>query len=188
MGAKDMRGRTVWLVGLSGSGKTTISSALGEILEKRNQRVSILDGDVLRKGLCSNLGFSEAERAENIRRIAHVADLLADTGATVLIATISPLQVHRDIARAILPDQLQVFVKAPLSLCEARDPKGLYRKARAGDLPEFTGIGAPFEEPIDPDLICNTDTENLQSCVQKILLCLEEDMGSSPKNGSRSLR
>lgn len=164
-----MRGTVAWFVGLSGSGKTTISMAVGAVLENRKQPVAILDGDKIRKGLCSDLGFEPQDRAENIRRIAHVADLLAENGNTVLVATISPLAIHRELARHILPNLFEIFVDAPLHICEARDPKGLYQLARAGKLPGLTGIDSPFETPTAATLVCNTAQESLAESVRKVL-------------------
>jgi adenylyl-sulfate kinase len=123
-------GQIVWFTGLSGSGKSTLSNSLAEELRRQKRNVQILDGDELRQGLCSNLGFSAGDRAENVRRVAHVARLLSLGGTTVLIAVISPFQAFRDAARSILPDMLEVLVDAPLATCEMRDPKGQYKKAK----------------------------------------------------------
>jgi len=131
--------------------------------------VAVLDGDRMRQGLCSDLGFSKADRAENIRRIAHVADVAANTGATVLVATISPLKEFRDLSRSILPDLIEVFVDAPLAVCESRDPKGLYRRARSGQLSGFTGIDSPFEAPDSPEVVCRTADHCLGECTERLL-------------------
>jgi len=131
--------------------------------------VTVLDGDRMRQGLCSDLGFSKADRAENIRRISHVADLVANTGATVLVATISPLQEFRDLSRSILPDMIEVFVDAPLAVCESRDPKGLYSRARSGQLSGFTGIDSPFEVPDSSEVVCQTAEYCIAECTERLL-------------------
>ena len=163
---KDL-GRVVWFTGLSGAGKSTLCAATADALRERGYAVQILDGDQMRKGLSANLGFSEEDRTENVRRIAHVADLLAANGILALVALISPLRAMRDIARAIVPDLLEIFVEAPLETCEARDPKGLYRRARSGQIANFTGIDSPFEAPLQPDLVCHTAAETVVESVPK---------------------
>lgn len=181
-----MRAKIVWFVGLSGAGKSTLCCALESALRRRGQRTIVLDGDLIRKGVCSDLGFSQADRTENVRRIAHIGRLLADTGTTVLIATISPLQMHRDLARSVIPDVIEVFVDAPLSVCESRDPKGLYRRARAGQLEFFTGIDSTFESPSQPDVICRTDQQCVDECLKMLLsvVCGAES-GQNPDNPAR---
>jgi len=154
-----MSGLVIWLTGLSGSGKTTICCGVNELASGHAARRAVaLDGDQLRRGLCSDLGFTAEDRRENVRRTAHVAALLADTGFAVIAALISPYRVDRDDARAIIgADRFRlVWVRAPLDVCEARDPKGLYRRARAGEIPRFTGISDPYEEPENADLVVNT--------------------------------
>ena len=158
-------GAVLWLTGLSGSGKTTLAGALREELMARGQGVVVLDGDVLRRGVCADLGFTLADRAENVRRAAHVARLLSDAGLVVIVALISPLRSHRAQAREIVgPKFAEVFVRAPLAVCIARDPKGLYRRALDGQLPDFTGISSPYEEPAAPDLVLDTDTSSPEAC------------------------
>ncbi len=150
--------RTVWLTGLSGAGKSTLARGLCGALRELGRTVCVLDGDAVRMGLCSDLGFSEADRAENIRRVAEVARLMNAAGVTVICALISPLAADRNRARAIVGDAafLEVHVAASLEVCEQRDPKGLYRKARAGEIRGFTGIDARYEAPLDPDLRLDT--------------------------------
>lgn len=149
-----VRGQVVWFTGLSGSGKSTIANAVSTELHRRKVPHAILDGDTLRKGLTKDLGFSEADRVENIRRTAEVAKLMADSGLIVLVSLISPYRSDRDNASNIIGKYrfLQVFVDTPLNVCEKRDPKGLYKRARAGELPQFTGIDAPYEAPASPDI------------------------------------
>lgn len=150
-----VRGQVAWFTGLSGSGKSTIANAVSTELHSKKVPHAILDGDTLRKGLTKDLGFSEADRVENIRRTAEVAKLMADSGLIVLVSLISPYRSDRDNAKNIVGDGrfLEVFVDTPLEECERRDPKGLYKKARAGELPQFTGIDAPYEVPESPDII-----------------------------------
>ena len=148
------RGGVVWFTGLSGSGKSTIARGLEAALHAQGRLVYVLDGDNLRHGLCADLGFDAAARTENIRRVSHLAALFADAGALVLTAFISPFRADRAAARAVIgtADFVEVFVDAPLATCEARDPKGLYKKARAGQIAEFTGISSPYEAPERADL------------------------------------
>lgn len=156
------RGCVVWFTGLSGSGKSTVARAVEKHLHDQGRLVYVLDGDNIRHGLCADLGFSAADRTENIRRIGHVAALLADAGAIVLTAFISPFRSDRAQVRSVLgADFLEVFVDAPLAVCEGRDPKGLYQKARAGKIPEFTGISSPYEPPEHPDLRLPTGAQSL---------------------------
>ncbi len=163
------RGGVVWFTGLSGSGKSTIARALEERLAAERRLVYVLDGDNVRHGLCADLGFSPPERTENIRRISHVAALFADAGVLVLTAFISPFRADRAAARAVIGDDfVEVFVDAPLSVCESRDPKGLYRQARAGQLAELTGIDSPYEAPERPDLHLRTGTQTLAECLAAV--------------------
>lgn len=154
--AHNLGGATVWFTGLSGSGKSTIANAVAEMLMAADRPAYLLDGDNVRHGLNADLGFSAADRTENIRRVSHVARLMADAGLVVLVPVISPYRADRDQARAIhaaadLPF-VEVFVDTPLELCEQRDPKGLYAKARAGELTGMTGIDDPYEPPAAPEL------------------------------------
>jgi adenylylsulfate kinase len=169
------RGCTVWLTGLSGSGKSTIAVALEKELWTRGVRAYILDGDNIRHGLNKNLGFSPADRTENIRRIGEVAKLFTDAGIVALTAFISPYRADRDQVRAIMPeDFIEVFVECPVETCEERDVKGLYKKARAGQIPEFTGISAPYEEPTKPELVVKTREQSVEASVKQILAFLEK--------------
>ena len=155
------KGRTVWFTGFSGSGKSTISVVAEQMLLENNCPAYILDGDNLRHGLNADLGFSMADRAENLRRLAHVATLMADAGLTVLVPAISPLTEHRELARKVHDDAgiefFEVFVDTPLVDCERRDPKGLYAKARRGEITHFTGIDSPYQRPRNPDLRLTPD-------------------------------
>ncbi len=171
------RGVTLWLTGLSGSGKSTLAMALEEQLFRRGCRTYVLDGDNIRHGLNRDLGFSPADRTENIRRIGEVAKLFADSGTVVLTAFISPYREDRDNVRAIMAegDFIEVYVEAPLEVCEERDPKGLYRKARAGEIAEFTGISAPYEEPASPEVAVHTTDLSVEECVEQIVGYLESN-------------
>jgi adenylylsulfate kinase len=148
-----------WLTGLSGSGKTSISDAVDRALAEQGRHVFVLDGDNLRHGLCRDLGFDAVDRAENVRRVAEVATLMAEAGLIVLVALISPLRAERAQARTIAGRLtfLEVFVDTPLPVCEARDPKGFYARARTGEIPSFTGVTAPYEVPESSDLILRTE-------------------------------
>jgi bifunctional enzyme CysN/CysC len=167
------RGAVVWFTGLSGAGKSTIAQALERELFNRAMHTYVLDGDNIRHGLNSNLGFSPEDRVENIRRVSEVAKLMADSGAVVITAFISPYRIDRRRAREIAlegnAEFIEVFVDAPLEVCEARDPKQLYKKARAGEIREFTGIDAPYEAPEDPEIVVHTDQQNVDESVGAIL-------------------
>ena len=159
-------GKVIWFTGLSGAGKSTLANALAAQLHHRGIHTYLLDGDVFRQGLSHDLGFSIKDRAENIRRAAEVAKLMRDAGLVVVVAFISPLQQERDQARACIggSDFLEIFVRTPLSVCEARDVKGLYKKARRGELFEFTGISSPYEPPMAPDFtIDGSDEKNFEA-------------------------
>ena len=164
------RGGVVWFTGLSGSGKSTVARALEESLTRAGRLVYVLDGDNIRHGLCADLGFDAAARTENIRRIGHVAALFADAGVLVLTAFISPFRQDRAQVRTVVGDHdfVEVFVDAPLAVCEARDPKGLYRKARAGQIAEFTGISSPYEPPERPDLHLHNGERPLAAVVLEV--------------------
>ena len=166
---------TVWFTGLSGSGKSTIAIALEEALVARKVSSYVLDGDNIRQGLNSNLGFSPDDRTENIRRIGQVAKLFNDAGVVVQTAFISPYRADRDQVREILPEGefIEVLVDCPLEECEKRDVKGLYKKARAGEIPEFTGISAPYEEPERPELVLKTAESSVEECVEQLIAYLE---------------
>jgi bifunctional enzyme CysN/CysC len=167
------RGAVVWLTGLSGAGKSTIAQALERELFHRAVHTYVLDGDNIRHGLNSNLGFAPADRVENIRRVSEVAKLMADAGTVVVTAFISPYRMDRRRAREIALESnaefIEVFVDAPLEVCETRDPKNLYKKARAGEIRDFTGIGAPYEAPEDPEIVVHTDQQTVDESVATIL-------------------
>ncbi len=176
------RGCVVWFTGLSGSGKSTVSRVVEEQLTAAGRLVYVLDGDNVRHGLCADLGFSDADRTENIRRIGHVAGLMADTGAIVLTAFISPFRADRQQVRDVVGDDdfLEVYVDAPLAVCESRDPKGLYKKARAGEIPEFTGVSSPYEPPESPAVHLKTGDLSLDECAAEVRATLERGGFFSP--------
>lgn len=164
-------GAIIWFTGLSGSGKSTLAYAVEESLHLQGCQTIVLDGDNVRHGLCSDLGFSDKDRQENIRRIGEVAKLFMEAGVIVLAAFISPYRADRERVRAMvgLNDFLEVYCNASLEICEKRDLKGLYKKARAGEIAEFTGISSTYEIPKAPDIILNTEVTTLNACVQEIL-------------------
>ena len=168
------KGFILWFTGLSGSGKTTISKALEPELRARGCKVEILDGDVIRTNLSKGLGFSKEDRDTNILRIGFVANLLSRNGVVAITAAISPYRAIRDKVRAIEPNFVEIYVKASLEVCESRDVKGLYAKARAGEIKGFTGIDDPYEEPLNPEIICDTDRESVADSVKTVLSKLEE--------------
>ena len=165
------KSRVIWFTGLSGSGKSTVANATEKLLHDMGLHTYILDGDNVRMGLNKDLGFSPQDRTENIRRITEVAKLFADAGSIVLTAFISPYREDRDNARTIIGDNdfIEIFISADLSVCELRDPKGLYKKARSGEIKGFTGIDAPYEEPINPELVVETDKYNIEECAQIVV-------------------
>lgn len=166
----------LWFTGLPCAGKSTLAHAVEEALHQRGCRTFVLDGDNIRHGLCSNLGFSEADRHENIRRVGEVAKLMMEAGLIVLAAFISPYRRDREAVRHLVPhgDFLEIYCRARLEICEARDVKGLYRKARAGEIKNYTGIDSPYEEPLNPELIVDTGNDPLGVCVARVLGLLEE--------------
>jgi len=172
----EYSGVVVWLTGLSAAGKTTIANALERELFDEGRQVYVLDGDKMRQGLCSDLDYSPESRKENIRRAGEVAKLFADAGIVCITAFISPYRSDRDMVRAMLPSGgfLEVFVNAPLTVCERRDPKGLYAKARAGIIKDFTGISAPYEPPFQPELELRTDTMDVAACIAAVVLELKK--------------
>lgn len=171
------RGCTVWLTGLSGSGKSTIAVAAEKALSQRGRLTYILDGDNIRHGLNDNLGFSPEDRTENIRRIGQVAKLFTDAGIVVFSSFISPYRADRDAVRKIMGDDdfVEVWVDATVETCEGRDVKGLYKKARAGEILEFTGISAPYEEPTKPELVLDTNTQTIDESVAQVVSFLEKN-------------
>lgn len=165
------RGAIIWLTGLSGSGKSTLAHATEEALHQRGCRTFVMDGDNVRHGLCGDLGFSIKDRQENIRRIGEMAKLFIEAGVIVLTAFISPYRADREHVRGMVAhgDFIEIYCDTPLEICEARDVKGSYKKARAGQIPEFTGISSPYETPTNPDLTLQTGVDKLDVCVQQIL-------------------
>lgn len=161
----------IWFTGLSGSGKSTLASELSRVLMQRGIRHIVLDGDIVRQGLCSDLGFSRVDRGENCRRIAEAAKLLLQVGVTVLIPVISPyLDVRERIKSLFRPGEyIEVYVSCPLEVCEQRDVKGLYRKARSGALPNFTGITDPYEPPLEPDILIDTSRLDRDQAIHALL-------------------
>jgi len=170
------RAKVLWFTGLSGSGKSTLAHALEEQLHQRGCRTYVFDGDNVRHGLCRDLGFSVEDRTENIRRIGEMAKLFVDAGVIALTAFISPIREDRERARGLLPhgDFLEVYVKCSLDKCEERDVKGLYRRARAGEIPEFTGISSPYEPPLKPEIVVDTEQDSVEDSVAQLLTSLEE--------------
>jgi len=173
--ANGHKSAVLWFTGLSASGKSTLAHAVENALFERHCRTYVLDGDNIRHGLNKDLGFSPEDREENIRRIGEVAKLFADAGVIAMTAFISPYRADRAKARAISADSfIEVYVKCDLEVCEERDPKGLYKKARAGQIAEFTGISAPYEEPENPELVVDTSHESLEASAAKVLAYLEQ--------------
>ena len=170
----DTLGATVWTTGLSGSGKTTIARELEKRLRERGVKVEILDGDVVRTNLSKGLGFSKEDRDTNIRRIGFVANLLARNGVIAITAAISPFREIRDEVRESSERFVEVFVDAPLEVCESRDVKGMYAKARAGEIKGFTGIDDPYEEPLHAEILCSTASETVAESAAKIMTYLEQ--------------
>jgi adenylylsulfate kinase len=168
------RGVTVWFTGLSGAGKTTISHALADKLKAQKCKLEILDGDIVRENLTKGLGFSKEDRNTNIRRIGFVAHLLTRNDVIVFVSAISPYREIRDEVKGLIGDFVEVFVNAPLNVCEERDVKGLYKKARSGEIPEFTGVSDPYEAPENPTVECRTDLETLEESMAKVMKTLEE--------------
>jgi len=169
--SKNQKPCLLWFTGLSGSGKSTIANALDVALHQRGYHTFLLDGDNVRHGLCEDLGFSDDDREENIRRIGEVSKLFADAGLIVLSAFISPFTSDRRLVRKLFPagEFIEVFMDTPLETCEERDPKGLYRKARAGEIKRFTGIDSPYEMPQHPEVRLDTSTMTVDDCVEILI-------------------
>lgn len=165
------KGVVLWFTGLSGSGKSTIANEVSYKLHKMGKVSYILDGDNIRHGLNKDLGFSPEDRKENIRRISEVANLFADAGLITITAFISPYRVDRDFCRNLVGEGrfIEIYAKASLDTCEKRDPKGMYKKVRAGIIKEFTGISAPYEEPLNPELVIDTDKESIEDSTDKVI-------------------
>lgn len=174
--AVGQKGAVIWLTGLSASGKSTIARRAEQLLLERGFNAYVLDGDNIRFGLNKDLGFSPADRTENIRRIGEVAKLFADACVVTLTAFISPYRADRDAVRALMPEGMffEAYAQASVELCEQRDPKGLYKKARAGQIPEFTGISAPYEEPASAEIVIDTGAGTVDECAMQILKALAE--------------
>lgn len=171
----EQHGFTVWFTGLSGSGKSTIAEMLFHEFQARGLKTEILDGDVVRQNLSKGLGFSKEDRDTNIRRIAFVANLLSRNGVPVITAAISPYREIRDEARQMMGDRfVEAYVKASVETCEERDVKGLYAKARSGEIKEFTGVSDPYEPPENPELVLETEQQSPEQSAQQILVYLEE--------------
>jgi adenylylsulfate kinase len=173
---KNQKPCLLWFTGLSGSGKSTIANALDVALHNRGYHTFLLDGDNVRHGLCSDLGFSDDDREENIRRVGEVCKLFADAGLIVMSAFISPFTSDRRMVRKLFPagEFIEVFMDTPLATCEERDPKGLYRKARSGEIKHFTGIDSPYEIPSHPELRLDTSTLSVKECVDTLIAYLLE--------------
>jgi adenylylsulfate kinase len=169
----QQRGVTVWFTGLSGAGKTTICQAVETQLRQQGYAVEVLDGDIVRENLTKGLGFSKEDRDENIRRIGFVSQLLTRHGVIVLVSAISPYREVRQKVRERIGNFIEVYVSAPLAACEARDVKGLYKRARAGEIKNFTGIDDPYEPPLNPEVDCQTHLETLEESVSKVMATLE---------------
>lgn len=168
-----MQGLTIWFTGLSSAGKTTLARALHTELIGRGAAVELLDGDEVRQNLCRGLGFTKDDRDENIRRIAYVASLLTRHGVNVIVSAISPYREARDQARERIGKFVEIYVNAPLAVCEERDRKALYKRARAGELRGMTGIDDPYEPPLAAEVECRTDRETIPACLEKILRVVE---------------
>ena len=166
----------LWFTGFSGSGKSTLAHAVEEILFKQGCRTFVFDGDNVRHGLCADLGFSKKDREENIRRIGEMSKLFIEAGVIALTAFISPFRADRDKVRSLVDkgDFIEIYCSAPLEACEQRDTKGLYAKARAGKIPDFTGISSPYEPPLNPELVIDTANLALDGCVDQVVSYLKE--------------
>lgn len=173
------RGVVVWLYGMSGSGKSTIANTAERVLHKQGRMTTILDGDNLRSGINANLGFSDDDRKENIRRVAHIAGVLASQGIITLVSVITPRRELRSLAKEVIgEDYLEVYVKASFERCEQRDVKGLYAKAAAGQIKNFTGKDSGFEEPVDADLILETENQSIEESVQQLLTVVQPQISA----------
>ena len=166
---KEQKGFTAWFTGLPCCGKTTVADRVADILKDRGYRVERLDGDIVRKGLTSDLGFSKEDRDQNIKRVTFVAKLLTRNGVAVLATFVSPYRERRQKTREEIGNFVEIYTKCPVKVCMERDVKGMYKKALAGEIKDFTGVDDPYEEPLDPELVINTDTETIEESVDKVL-------------------
>lgn len=171
---KKQKGFTLWFTGLSGSGKSTIAERVALRLERKGLPVEILDGDVVRTHLSKGLGFTREDRDENIKRVGFVSQLLTRHGVAVIASVISPYREARDHNRKQIQDFVEIYTRCPIEICEQRDIKGLYQKARAGEIKGFTGVDDPYEPPLNAEVVCHTDTESVDESVEKVLKKLEE--------------
>lgn len=176
-GEREQQGLTVWFTGLSGAGKTTICNAVHAELVRRGYRTEMLDADVIRKHLWPDLGFTKADREENIRRIGFLAHLFTRNGIIALVAAISPYRAARNAVRSAIGGFLEVYVDAPIEVCEQRDPKGLYKRARAGDLQGFTGVDDPYEAPLAADVRCATEQDTEKMCSDQVVRAVTRWLG-----------
>lgn len=170
----EHRGVTLWFTGLSGAGKTTISKVVAQRLRDAGCKLEVLDGDVVRTNLTKGLGFSKEDRDTNVRRIGFVGHLLTRNGVIVIVSAISPYRAIRDELKEKIGDFVEIFVNAPVEECERRDVKGLYKKARSGEIKNFTGISDPYEPPLTPEIECRTDLEELEESVEKVMGYIKE--------------
>ena len=170
----DQRGFTAWFTGIPCSGKTTIADRVAEILRENGHRVERLDGDIVRKGLTSDLGFSKEDRDENIKRVTFVAKLLTRNEVAVLATFVSPYRERRAKTREDIGNFVEVYTRCPVEVCIERDVKGMYEKALAGEISNFTGVDDPYEEPEDPELILDTDKDDIEECARKVIVKLRE--------------
>lgn len=171
----EHKGKILWFTGLSGAGKSTLAYALEEQLHNYHVRTYVLDGDNVRKGLCKDLGFSEQDRIENIRRIGEVSKIMMDAGLIVINAFISPFRRDRRIVRELVEagDFIEIFCNSPLSVCESRDVKGLYKKARSGEILDFTGISSPYETPENSEIVVKSGSDSVEKCIDEIISFLK---------------
>ena len=169
------KGLVIWLTGLPCSGKTTISKNLEKYFLRSKKKVQVLDGDILRKGINSDLGFSKKDRDENIRRVAYIAKILAENGINVIVAFVSPYEKMRSFARKVCPNFIEVYIECDIEECKKRDVKGMYKKALTGEIEDFTGVQDPYEIPKNPEILVNTKKENIKQGVDKIIEYFEKD-------------
>ncbi len=167
----DQAGKIIWFTGLSGSGKSTLANALEIALHQNGRHTFLLDGDIVRQGLNQDLGFNDKDRSENIRRIAHIAKLMMDAGLIVICAFISPFEIERKLARELAGADrfIEIYINTPLHVCEERDIKGLYKKARLGNLSNLSGLGSEYQIPNNPDVVLDTSKKSVEDCLTKIL-------------------